>query len=263
VFANGRTSPSRCILGSVFAGLVVVGMGWPAPQAGAQGFFDSLFGGSDRYSRRAYAPSYDERFSSPDFSNRVARRERSSEGGGGGTYCVRLCDGRYFPLPRATNGAQLNSAKVCNALCPVAQTQVFNGHPDNGAAADGTRDRVVPDCSCTGRGPGGLAQIDVESDPTLRAGDVVATRAGLTVFKGGSQFPYKTADFTPIGSYSKVNSDLRQQLSDLRVDPSATPATPVQKLATSEENSKTSKPRPRKRVQATRSGDTWSWSLFR
>jgi hypothetical protein len=187
---------------------------------------------------------------------------------------VRLCDGRYFPLPRATNGAQLNSAKVCSALCPAAQTQVFNGHPDHGTAVDGTRyadlanafvyrDRVAPDCSCTGRGPGGLAQIDVESDPTLRAGDVVATAAGLTVFKGGSQFPYKTADFTPVGSYSKVNSDLRQKLSDLRVDPTATPATPVQTLATSEETSRTSKPRPRKRVQAARSSDSWSWNLFR
>jgi hypothetical protein len=160
----------------------------------------------------------------------------------GGTLCVRLCDGRHFPLPRSGN-VELNANKVCSSLCPAAKTQVFHGgNPDYAVASDGTRytdlanafvyrDRVVPDCSCTGRGPGGLAQIDIESDPTLRAGDVVATASGLTVFKGTNSFPHKTADFTPIDSYARVSAEVRRKLADVKVDASATPATPVQSLA--------------------------------
>lgn len=276
----------RVAVGALLVGLVA---GIPGPlthEAKAQGLFDALFGGfSDNpraqarrvyaprvYAPRAYAPaSYHERHAVPDFSNRAPRSERYSAEGSGGSYCVRLCDGRYFPLPRAANGAQLNSAKVCNALCPAAQTQVLSGHPDDGGASNGTRyadltnafvyrDKVVPDCSCTGRGPGGLAQIDVNSDPTLRAGDVVATAAGLAAFKGGSQFPYKTADFTPVESYGKVNSDLRRKLSNLRVDPTATPADPVQTLATAEEPNRAGRPRPRKpRMQATDTSGGWSF----
>jgi len=277
VSADSRTRLARSVGGALLVGLLAAISTVPTHEAEAQGLLGAIFnalGGSPRSFSNSYAPrGHDGRFPAPDFSNRAERPAGGN--GGGGTYCVRLCDGRYFPMPRASNGAQLNPAKVCSALCPAAQTQVFNGHPDHAVASDGTRyadlanafayrDRVAPDCSCTGRGPGGLAQIDIESDPTLRAGDVVAMAEGLAVFKGANQFPYKTADFTPIESYSKVNADLRRKLSEVRIDPTTTPATPVQKLATGEDPPRAAKPRPRRaRAQATDTSANQNWGLFR
>lgn len=240
-----------------FLGGLVAGVALPIPSTHAQGFFEALFGsltGGFRSFGRSYAPAErDPRFGAPDYEReRPAVEARES-----GTMCVRLCDGRHFPVPRAVNGVALNPAKVCSSLCPAAQTQVFHGsNPAHAVSADGTRytdlenafvyrERVVPNCSCTGQGPGGLAQIDIESDPTLRAGDIVATPTGLTIFRGSSAFPYKSADFTPIDSFARVNADLRRKLSTIKVDPTATPATPVQSLANAEEQKPASRPRRR------------------
>jgi hypothetical protein len=98
----------------------------------------------------------------------------------------------------------------------------------------------------------------------LRAGDVVATPEGLTVFKGGSSFPYKTADFTPIDSYARVNSDLRKRLSTIKVDPTATPSTPVQTLAatTGEDAKPAAKPRRKRPVQAAQQAEREPRSPF-
>ena len=234
----------------------IAGFSVLAPQpAAAQGFFEAIFGGiKPRYQEPArldvpsYAPSgYGERAPTVDLRPRyqqpsVQTAPTASAAGSSGVYCVRMCDGRYFPVPR-TSGVDLNPAKVCNALCPAAKTKVFKGsNPERSVAADGTsyddldnalafRDKVVPDCSCTGRGPGGLAQIDVQSDPTLRAGDVVVTAEGPSVFKGSGHFPYKTADFTPVGNLGKVHADLRKHLSGVQVNTTVSSVAPVQTLA--------------------------------
>src|SRR5690606_26668292 len=42
-------------------------------------------------------------------------------------YCVRLCDGRYFPLPANAGEPAMTPAQLCSALCPAAKTDVFNG----------------------------------------------------------------------------------------------------------------------------------------
>jgi len=265
VFARTRITISRRIawLGvAAFVGMVSA----PAPDASAQGLFGSIFdnlGINPRPAVRSYAPSYaspDDRFGSTDFGD---RRPSHAVHGAGSAYCVRLCDGKYFPLPKAASSGQVSPVKVCSALCPRAATKVFNGSdPARAVASDGTRyddldnafvyrEKVVADCSCTGNGPGGLAQIDIESDPTLRAGDIVAHSTGLRVFNGSGKFPYKSADFTPVGSYARVSADLRQKLTGLRIDETATPATPVQSLATVNEGQAETKAKPRRtRVQA-------------
>ncbi|MBN8919852.1 MAG: DUF2865 domain-containing protein [Rhizobiales bacterium] len=261
---------TRCRFGTIAGALVAAVVGFagqtaiPAP-AHAQGFFESIFGSFDdgpRNSRRSYAP-----WDQPERTERYGGREGGerphyAEPRSSGVLCVRLCDGRHFPIPRSVNGVRLDPAKVCNSLCPAAKTQVFNGgNAEHAVASDGTRysslpsafayrDRIVADCSCTGQGPGGLAQIDIESDPTLRAGDVVATTSGLTVFKGGRTFPYKSADFTPIDS-SRAYADLQRRLGDVRVDVTAVPSTPVQSLANAEPDKATVATKPqRRRVRA-------------
>jgi hypothetical protein len=170
------------------AGLAVVSQGTPAS---AQGLFDMLFSG-DRYAprQREYAPQQANAYADPSNSPALApygAAPSSSSGGGTGrtvAYCVRLCDGRYFPMQRHSNASPV---QLCNAFCPAAKTQVFNGSAiDHAVAGNGARyadldnafvyrERILDNCTCNGRNSFGLAPIDVAADPTLRQGDIVAT----------------------------------------------------------------------------------------
>jgi hypothetical protein len=126
--------------------------------------------------------------------------------GGPFAYCVRLCDGRYFPM---SANAGTSPDKICSAMCPASATKIYRGSGiDQASAADGTpysklenafayRERMVSDCSCTGKEIGGTVALDIHSDPTLRPGDIVATKSGLKVFTGSNEVPHQTGDFIP------------------------------------------------------------------
>ena len=114
----------------------------------------------------------------------------NSSTGRGATYCVRMCDGRYFPLERH---ATASPAQICSSLCPASQTKIYNGGEiARAVATDGARysdlktaylyrKQIVPNCTCNGRDIFGLAPIDVKNDPTLRAGDTVSTGDGVII----------------------------------------------------------------------------------
>lgn len=189
----------------------------PAP-ASAQNFFDLLFGGFRRAApppppppnadpNQAY-PGYDH----PD-------GPRADYGGGPSVaYCVRTCDGRFFPIRSA------NPVEVCQSFCPAAQTKIFSGSKiDYAVAYDGRsyrelptafvyRDKIVDGCTCNGKDPFGLARIDVKDDPTLRPGDIVATSKGLMQATGRRD---REISFTPI------TGELRKRLSEVKVAPAA------------------------------------------
>ena len=76
---------------------------------------------------------------------------------------------------------------------------------------------MVSNCSCNGKTPFGLVNLDVKRDPTLRQGDIVATHDGLAQVRGGRR---GAAEFTPI-SKSALMADKR--LSELKVAPPAQP----------------------------------------
>jgi hypothetical protein len=186
------------------ATIVVALAAIPVP-ASAQGFFDWFNQRQDdRYARqnswsgqrqewsghqqRQYTPQVSA-YSDPGaiMQPRYGAPSTPSIGGGGGryvAYCVRLCDGRHFPMQRHSNAT---SIQLCNAFCPAAKTQVFNGSQiDHAVAANGARyanlenafvyrEKIVPNCTCNGKDAFGLAKIDVASDPTLKPGDIVST----------------------------------------------------------------------------------------
>ncbi|MBV8745757.1 MAG: DUF2865 domain-containing protein [Xanthobacteraceae bacterium] len=116
-------------------------------------------------------------------------------------YCVRLCDGRYFPVR-----GDATSKTVCNGLCPAAKTKVFTGSEIAQATADdgstyqklpnafAYRERIVPDCSCNGRNSFGTASMKLEDDPTLQPGDLIATNHGVVSFQAWR----KANAYTPI-----------------------------------------------------------------
>src|SRR5882757_9396438 len=73
-----------------------------APAAQAQDFFSALFGGMGR----ARAPYISMPFANDDGSVPVQRGETRRYGGGGQAFCVRSCDGRYFPVTASDNASR-------------------------------------------------------------------------------------------------------------------------------------------------------------
>lgn len=170
-----------------------------AAPASAQGFFDWFRGGQrqdDRYPRQnswfgqeRSVPPQASAYSDPSNSPAPERSYGAATSSSGNTgryvaYCVRLCDGRHFPMQRHANA---NPVQLCSAFCPAAKTQVFNGTQiDHAVASNGARyadldnafvyrEKIVDGCTCNGKDAFGLAKIDVANDPTLRSGDIVAS----------------------------------------------------------------------------------------
>jgi hypothetical protein len=161
--------------------------------AAAQGLFDMLFGGAPRVPR-GYVPPQASSYADPrQYGGQRHGGERpaalSYGTGRSVSYCVRLCDGRFFPIQRS---GSTKSVQLCSALCPASKTQVFSGSQiDHAVASNGARyadlanafvyrQKIVEGCTCNGRSPFGLARIDAASDPTLRQGDIIATADGTT-----------------------------------------------------------------------------------
>ena len=154
-----------------------------APSAQAQDFFSNFFGGFGRPRVPAVQVPYDDGF------QQAQPRPRYGSGGGQ-AYCVRTCDGRYFPISSSDRASR---GETCNSLCPNASTEVFYGSAiDDAATENGKpysrlpnafryRSELVAGCTCNGKDPVGVAQIDPEKDPTLRKGDIVAGANGLVV----------------------------------------------------------------------------------
>jgi hypothetical protein len=144
----------------------------------------------------------------------------------GKTYCVRLCDGRYYPVSSAGNATPV---AMCSAMCPASKTRIFRGAEIDNAVDDrGARYRdveqafayrtnLVPGCTCNGKEALGLAPVDVMADPTLQAGDIVATADGLKVFQGAAGDAHRSAEFTPIAKSAWVSRDVRSRLSKVKV----------------------------------------------
>jgi hypothetical protein len=200
----------RGIVGTVALLAAVVAVCWVAGAGAAraeEGFFDFLFGGPGHWQ-----PPWRSQDHAPPVPGvgRVAPaalgNESVSEGGGttghGVAFCVRLCDGHHFPME---NMAKTTPTETCRAICPYSKTKVFFGAEIAGAVAqDGQRyadldtafvyrKQLVDKCTCNGRDAMGLAPLDVRNDPTLRPGDMVATKEGIATYTGRPG-----ANFTPV-----------------------------------------------------------------
>jgi len=209
--------------------LCLAGSGQPAS---AQGLFQALFGG---FQRRAPEPLPPQTSSYADPLGLFGNQRPASEANGfghGTVYCVRICDGRYFPLQRH---AGTTPAEQCRSFCPAAKTMVFSGSKiDTAVAQNGTRyadldnafayrDKVSNSCSCNGKDGLGLARVDASADPTLRPGDIVATDEGLAAYTGKN----RTVEFTPLNTSS---SEWARRLSEVKVEP-APPSEKIEPVA--------------------------------
>jgi hypothetical protein len=192
--------------------------------ASAENLFDFLFGGAQKQQHQA--PAQANFFADP--SQQPAPAPTRSAGSGP-AYCVRSCDGRYFPLAR--NNA--TPVQMCQAFCPASPTKVFFGSSiDNASSASGERyadsenafayrKALRADCTCNGRDAAGLAPVDLTLDTSLRAGDIIATTNGLVAYSGIKVGVNQTAEFTPVASYPGLTSDVRARLGEMKVAPVA------------------------------------------
>jgi Protein of unknown function (DUF2865) len=166
----------RLALGLAIAAAALVAV--LGAEARAQNLFDFLFGGFQRQ-----APQQQQQAPPPGGSIPEAGY------GGGQAFCVRLCDGRYFPLqPHPT----ASPSQLCSAFCPATQTRIFRGNEIQTAVGqDGSRyqelknaylyrKQLVSGCTCNGKDSLGLVTLDASNDPTLEPGDTVATPDGKT-----------------------------------------------------------------------------------
>jgi hypothetical protein len=196
------------------------------PSASARDFFTSFFdvlsGRPPDRSRPALGYSGSGGALFPPQTAPQAAQAPSSGGGRSTAYCVRTCDGRYFPVS-ATN--EQSRAATCSSLCPASDTRIFYGSSiDHATSESGKsysslpnafkyREQLVSGCTCNGKDPVGLASVSIENDKTIRKGDIVAGENGLIVAnrtadrkRGG------IAEFTPAPQRIRAKFERSQAL---------------------------------------------------
>jgi hypothetical protein len=201
----------------------------PAPVS-AEGLFDFFFGGMQRQQRAApQANTYDPFTGQQNapVQQDIPPTRSAAAGGSGPAYCVRSCDGKYFPLMRGL----ASPAQMCQAFCPATATKVYFGSSIDGAYSQtgeryadsenafAYRKALRADCTCNGREPAGLAPVDLAMDSSLKAGDVIATTDGLVAYTGVRLGNDQTAEFTPVASYPGLTAQVRARLGEMKVAP--------------------------------------------
>ena len=210
---------AKLVAAFALAGVIIV-----APRAAsAEGLFDFLFGGLKQ--QHQAPPPQASFFADPSATPQPAPVRTA--GGSGPAFCVRSCDGRYFPLSRGN----ASPVQLCQAFCPASPTKVFYGSNIDGAtSASGERyadsenafayrKALRADCTCNGRDSAGLAPVDLTLDTSLRAGDVIATTDGLVAYSGIRLGNNQAAEFTPVASYPGLTAEVRARLGEMKVAP--------------------------------------------
>ena len=94
-------------------------------------------------------------------------------------YCVRTCDGRYFPISATDTQSR---AASCNSFCPASETKVVYGsNIENAATENGKpyselpnafryRNELVAGCTCNGKDQIGLAPVENRERPDAAQG---------------------------------------------------------------------------------------------
>ena len=202
-----------------------------SPNAASAGLLDFLFG-NDEPAKTAPQPQSNS-FADPSAPTAYPTTTPAPVSSGGGrftSYCVRTCDGRYFPIS-ARGGA--TPAQMCQSFCPASPTKVFSGNSIDYAVGNmgeryvdspnafAYRKALKADCTCNGRDAAGLAPVDLSLDTTLRPGDIVATSNGLVAYSGVKTATGQTAEFTPVANYPGLTADVRARLGEMKVAPVA------------------------------------------
>jgi hypothetical protein len=209
------------------AALLASALGLAPHGASAEGLFDLFFNGLTKQPRQA--PPQANFFADPLQQNQppAPTQRVAASGGSGPAFCVRSCDGKYFPLTRGN----ASPVQMCQAFCPASPTKVFyGGNIDNASSATGERyadsenafayrKALRADCTCNGRDAAGLAPVDLTLDASLRAGDVIATTDGLVAYSGIKVGNNNSPEFIPVATYPGLTAEVRARLGNMKVAP--------------------------------------------
>ncbi len=156
-----------------------------APEiSSAEGLLEFFFGGGQKQQQTSLFGNI---FNNTNVQPAPPRPVAASSGP---AFCVRSCDGKYFPLMRGA----ASPTQLCQAFCPASPTRIFFGSSiDSAYAATGERyadsenafayrKALRADCTCNGHNPAGLAPVDLAMDGSLRSGDVLATADGHVAY---------------------------------------------------------------------------------
>ncbi|PPD45360.1 MAG: hypothetical protein CTY15_04630 [Methylocystis sp.] len=232
----GKMRLMRPYLASVFALLSLVAALAPT-RSEAEGLLDFLFG-PDEPAQHQAAPQRAPRDSAAGRRARKAvgdvrfapKREGGGGGGGGGTamstdpatggFCVRTCDGYFFPLIKSTSASRQQS---CELACPSAPMEIYDGSTIESArnakgqrysslpVAFAFRDRATSKCACNDpQSSQAFFERTARTDPTLRSGDVVVEDAGAFVYSGANLVPVSQASFMSSSLRDRLRAMLRR-----------------------------------------------------
>jgi hypothetical protein len=173
-----------------FGAVAAIALLGATPAAQAEDFFSAFFGGI----ASGRAPDISLPFAHEGPPVQIEQRPRVASSGRQ-AYCVRTCDGRYFPITATDNQSR---AASCNNFCPASETKVVYGSNIDSATTESGksyselpnafkyRTELVAGCTCNGKDQTGLAPVKLENDPTLRKGDIVAGADGLMISGRGA-----------------------------------------------------------------------------
>ncbi len=219
----------------------------------AQDFFDTLFGPASPSFERgvggdySYSATSDERglHAGRSWKQRVEKRRAElksgskqtlavaanvdTEASSGHGFCVRTCDGYYFPL--ITSG-RATKQQSCEYACPSAPMAVYEGSTIETAqnlggekytslsAAFSFRDKTTQNCSCN---PPEHAQSFsmrlLGEDLSLRTGDIVFGDHGAFVYQGSKFVPFERSSLLSSGTRAKIRALLVEQRMRPEADP--------------------------------------------
>lgn len=252
-FRSGSRAAAFCLILACGATL-----GLNMPKSQGQGLFELLFGGFQQQQHRpqsARAPARSTgrewRASSRPLAHQfIARRQERRVGGrpvsrrrepaaaveptavGARSYCVRECDGYFFPVGTYSGASDLpNHQRTCNKLCPGAKSTLYimragSDKIEEAVTARGgslysrltaalqRRGDLDRPCSCRAETAAAPANTIYE-DFTLRRGDAVMTPRGVAIFHGGSHYPYDARDFRSLAETRDVPERTRRMLAVL------------------------------------------------
>ena len=190
------------------AGALAFALAFISPfNASAQGdFLDFLFGPdhppafSSHHSWRVMRarprqprrpPKTSVHYAKPEPANTA---ETDSMSGGG--YCVRACDGYYFPLVKLS---RISGQHACELACPSAKVQLYEGasieqaHNAKGQrysalpAAFSFRDKLTAGCACNDPAASHDYYLGLSRrDPTLQTGDILVGEKGAFIYSRSS-----------------------------------------------------------------------------
>jgi hypothetical protein len=216
----------------VAVSIVALGLAFvlaPAPGE-AQGLLEFLFGPDPTPQQAAPPPA--PRRARVQGTVGFAKREGAPAGSGfasdprAGGFCVRTCDGYFFPLIKSTRATRQQS---CELACPSAEMDVYDGSTIESARnrkgqrysamprAFAFRDRASGACACNDpRTSEAYFERTAKDDPTLQNGDILVETDGALVYSGSKLVPLSAA---------AMSSNARDRLrAMLRRNPAATPA---------------------------------------